>query len=87
MKMFQWIFKGYVKMIVPLAANGVLTIPPAIRRRFGITTRCHVHMHVDEQNRRIVLTPITHESIQGLRGRYKGKGLLKTLATEKENRG
>lgn len=73
-------------MIVRMAANGVLTIPSTVRRKLRMTARCHVHMDVDEQNRRIVLIPIAHISIQGLRGRYKGKGLLKTLKAEKENR-
>jgi len=66
-------------MIVHMTAKGQLPIPLAIRRKFGMMTRVPIHMDVDEYNRRIVLTPITHESIQELRGRYKGKGLLKTL--------
>jgi len=41
-------------------------------------------LDVDEGTQRITLTPITREYIQGLRGRYKGKGLLKALAAEKK---
>jgi bifunctional DNA-binding transcriptional regulator/antitoxin component of YhaV-PrlF toxin-antitoxin module len=73
-------------MIVQMSAKGLLTIPSAIRRKFGLTSRSRVNMDVDERNHIIVLTPITHMSIQGLRGRYKGKGLLKALKAEKENR-
>lgn len=46
--------------------------------------RTRVHVDVDDQARKIVLTPITHEYVQGLRGKYKGKGLLKALAAEKK---
>jgi bifunctional DNA-binding transcriptional regulator/antitoxin component of YhaV-PrlF toxin-antitoxin module len=73
-------------MIVRMAANGVLTIPSPIRRKLGMMARTRINMDVDERNHIIVLTPITHMSIQGLRGRYKGKGLLKALKAEKENR-
>jgi len=71
-------------MIVRMAAKGLLLIPPAIRRKFGMTARTRVHMDVDDQTRKIVLTPITREYVQGLRGKYKGKGLLKALAAEKK---
>jgi bifunctional DNA-binding transcriptional regulator/antitoxin component of YhaV-PrlF toxin-antitoxin module len=71
-------------MIVRMAAKGLLPIPPAIRRKFRMTARTRVHMDVDEQTRKIVLTPITCEYVQGLRGKYKGKGLLKALAAEKK---
>lgn len=72
-------------MTVRMAANGVLTIPSAIRRKLGMTARTRVHLDVVEQSRKIVLTPITHEYIQKLRGKYKGKGLLRALAQEKNN--
>jgi len=71
-------------MIVRMAAKGVLTIPSAIRRRLGITTHTRVHLDVDEQNRRIVLTPITREHIQGLQGKYRDKELLKALMADKK---
>ena len=32
----------------------------------------------------IILTPITRAYIHGLRGKYKGKGLLKALMAEKQ---
>ena len=70
-------------MIVRMASRGLLSIPSAIRRKFGMTARTRVHMDVDEQNCKIVVTPITREYIQGLRGKYKGKKLLKSLARAK----
>ena len=72
-------------MIVRMAAKGLLPIPPAIRRKFGMTARTRVHMDVDEQYCKIVLTPITREYIQGLRGKYRGKGLLKSLVAGKKH--
>jgi bifunctional DNA-binding transcriptional regulator/antitoxin component of YhaV-PrlF toxin-antitoxin module len=71
-------------MIVRMAAKGLLTIPSAIRRKLGMMARVRVHLDVDEQARRIVLTPITCEYILSYRGKYKGKGLLKSLSTEKK---
>ena len=76
--------KQRLTMIVRMAANGVLTIPSMVRHKLSMTTRCHVLMNVDEQNHRIVLTPITRENIQGLRGKYKGKGLLKALVAKRK---
>ena len=70
-------------MIVRMVAKGLLTIPSAICRKFRMTTRTHVRMDVDEQTHKIVLTPITREYILSLRGKYKGKGLLKALIAEK----
>ena len=39
---------------------------------------------VDEQAHRIILTPVTRDYIQNLRGKYKGKRLLTALAAEKK---
>jgi len=71
-------------MIVRMAANGLLSIPPAVLRKLGMTAPTRIHMVVDEQNCKIVLTPIAREHIQGLRGKYKGKGLLKALVADKK---
>ncbi len=71
-------------MIVHMTAKGLFSIPQAIRRKLGITARTRVCMNVDDQTRKIVLTPITREYVKVLRGKYKGKGLLKALAAEKK---
>ncbi len=70
-------------MIVRMSARGLFSIPLAIRRKLGMTARTRVHMDVDEQNCKIVLTPITQEYIRSQHGKYKGKGLLKSLVLEK----
>jgi hypothetical protein len=38
---------------------------------------------VDDVNKRLILTPVTREYIHSLRGKYKGKGLMKALMAEK----
>jgi AbrB family looped-hinge helix DNA binding protein len=65
-------------------ANGQIVIPASIRRKLGITKGTRVLIDVDEAAQKIVLTPITREYIHSLRGKYKGKDLLKALMAEKE---
>ena len=43
-----------------------------------------IRMDVDEDAQQTILTPITREYIHSLRGKYKGKGLLKALLAEKQ---
>lgn len=64
--------------------KGQIVIPSAIRRKFGIKESTRIQIDLDEENKRIILTPITREYIQGLRGKYKGRGLLKSLMAEKQ---
>ena len=71
-------------MVLRMSAKGLLSIPRAIRRRFGMTAHTRIRMDVDEQNCRIVLTPITREHIQAWQGRYRGMGLLKALVADKK---
>jgi len=63
--------------------KGQIVIPSKIRRKLGITESTRIQIDVDEENKKIVLTPITREYIHSVRGRLKGKGLLKALAAEK----
>ena len=72
-------------MIVRMAANGVFTIPSTIRRKFGMKEGARIHVELNKQGYKIILTPITREHIQCLRGKYKGKGLLKALTAEKRD--
>jgi AbrB family looped-hinge helix DNA binding protein len=65
-------------------AKGQITIPSSIRREFGIKAGTRIHIEVDEQRKRIILTPITRKYIHSLRGKYRGRGLLKALTAEKE---
>ena len=61
-----------------------IVIPAKIRRQFGIKEGTRVQVEVDEQGHRIILTPVTRDYIQNLRGKYKGKGLLTALTAEKK---
>ncbi|MBM3128477.1 MAG: hypothetical protein FJ009_07535 [Chloroflexi bacterium] len=64
-------------------ADGRITLLLSIRREFGIQAGTRIQVQVDEQGKRIILTPITRQHIHSLRGKYKGKGLLKALMAEK----
>ena len=71
-----------------MTVKGQIVIPSKIRRKFGIKEGTRVQVDVDEQGHRIILTPVTRDYIQNLRGKYKGKdrgkGLLVALAAEKK---
>lgn len=67
-----------------ITVKGQIVIPSKIRRKLGIKEGTRVQVDMDEQTRRIILTPITREYIQSGLGKYKGTGLLKALAAEKK---
>ena len=67
-----------------LTVKGQIVIPSKVRRRLGMKEGTRIQIDVDEQTHKIVLTPITPEYIQSMRGKYKGKGLLQALAVEKK---
>ena len=56
-----------------MTVKGQIVIPSKIRRRFGIKEGTRVQVEVDEQAHRIILTPVTRDYIQNLRGKYKGR--------------
>ncbi|MGD0752890.1 MAG: AbrB/MazE/SpoVT family DNA-binding domain-containing protein [Anaerolineales bacterium] len=64
-------------------SKGQVVIPSKIRRRLGIQEGTYIQIEVDEANKRLILTPVTREYIHSLRGKYKGKGLMKALMAEK----
>ena len=66
-----------------VTAKGQIVIPSKIRRIFGIKEGTRVRVDVDEQSHRIILTPVTRDYIQILRGKYKGRNLLTALAVGK----
>ncbi len=70
-------------MTTHVDSRGRIVIPASIRRKLAITQRTPIHMSADEQAHHIILTPITREYVNSLRGKYKGKGLLKALKAEK----
>lgn len=65
-------------------SKGQVVIPAKIRRKLGIKEGTHIQIDLDETNKRIILTPVTREYVDSLRGKYKGKGLMKALKAEKE---
>jgi len=64
--------------------KGQIVIPSSVRRKLGIKQGTRIQIEVDEKGQRIILKPITREYVHSLRGKYKGKGLLKALAAEKK---
>jgi AbrB family looped-hinge helix DNA binding protein len=67
-----------------ITSKGEVFIPSEICRQLGIKENTHLQIEVDETNRKIILTPITREFIHSLRGKYRGRGLMRALETEKE---
>lgn len=59
--------------------KGQVVIPSKIRKQLGIREGTRLQVSVDLEKHQIILTPITREYVQSLRGRYKGKGLVKIL--------
>ena len=64
-------------------SKGQVVIPAKLRRRLGIQAGTYIEIEVDEANNRLILTPVTRAYIHSLRGKYKGKGLMKALIAEK----
>jgi AbrB family looped-hinge helix DNA binding protein len=65
-------------------AKGQIVIPVSLRRKFGIKEGTRIQIEADEKTQSIILRPITRDYIYRLRGKYKGKGLLKALMAEKK---
>lgn len=65
-------------------SKGQVVIPSKIRKQLGIKEGTYIQIDVDGLNKRIILTPITREYVHSLRGKYKGKGLMKALMAEKK---
>ena len=71
-------------MMTTSTIKGQIVIPSSLRRKFGIKEGTRIQIDTDEKTCHIILTPITREYIFSLRGKYKGKGLLKVLMDEKQ---
>ncbi len=64
-------------------SKGQVVIPSKLRRRLGIREGTYIQIDVDDINKKLILTPVTREYVHSLRGKYKGKGLMKALMAEK----
>jgi AbrB family looped-hinge helix DNA binding protein len=73
-----------IEMETYATVKGQIVIPSSVRRKLGIREGTRIEIDVDDKTQRIILTPITREYINNLRGKYKGKGLLKALMAEKK---
>ena len=67
-----------------VTSKGQVVIPSTIRRKLGVKEGTYLQVEVDDKTKKIILTPITREYIHSLRGKYKGRGLMKALMTEKQ---
>ena len=65
-------------------SRGQITIPSRIRKQLGVKDGTYLQIDVDAVTRQIILTPVTREYVRSLRGKYKGKGLMKALMGDKK---
>jgi AbrB family looped-hinge helix DNA binding protein len=65
-------------------SKGQVVIPSKIRKQLGIKDGTYLQIDVDAVTKQIILTPVTREYIHSLRGKYKGKGLMKALMADKK---
>lgn len=65
-------------------SKGQVVIPSKIRKQLGIKDGTYLQIEVDVMTKQIILTPVTREYVRSLRGKYKGRGLMKALMAEKK---
>ena len=70
-------------MVTTATTKGRIVIPSSVRRKFEIKEGTRIQIEVDGKQRRIILRPITREYIHSLRGKFKGRGLMKELKEQK----
>lgn len=65
-------------------SKGQIIIPSKIRKQLGIKDGTYLQIEVNNVTQQIILTSVTREYVRSLRGKYKGKGLMKALMAEKK---
>ena len=65
-------------------SQGQIVIPYQVRKQLGIKDGTYFQIEVDTATRQIILIPITREYTHSLRGKYKGRRLMKALMAEKK---
>jgi AbrB family looped-hinge helix DNA binding protein len=64
--------------------KGQIVIPSKVRSRLGIKEGTRIQIEINEKDQSITLKPITRQYVHSIRGKLKGKGLLKALMAEKK---
>ena len=64
--------------------KGQIVIPSKVRSRLGIREGTRIQIEVNDNDQSITLKPITRQYVHSIRGKHKGKGLLKALMAEKK---
>ncbi|GMV34895.1 AbrB/MazE/SpoVT family DNA-binding domain-containing protein [Chloroflexi bacterium CFX5] len=65
-------------------SKGQVVIPSKVRQQLGIKDGTYLQIDVNLATKQIILTPVTREYIRSMRGKYKGRGLMKVLMAEKK---
>lgn len=65
-------------------SKGQIVIPSAIRQKFGIKEGTRIQITVNDKAHEIILKPITREYVHSIRGKFRGKGLLKALMADRK---
>lgn len=63
--------------------KGQIVIPAALRRQLNIKGGTRIKIELDEENQRLILTPITPEFVNSLYGKYKGLHLMERLMEDR----
>ena len=58
-------------------AKGEIVIPSSIRRKLSIKEGTRIQIELNEEAKEIILKPITRDYVHSLRGKFRGKGLMK----------
>lgn len=65
-------------------SKGQIVIPSSIRRKFGIKEGTRIQITINDKAHEIILKPITREYVHSIRGKFRGKGLLKALMADRK---
>jgi len=65
-------------------SKGQIVIPSSIRQKFGIKEGTRIQITVNDKAHEIILKPITREYVHSIRGKLRGKGLLKALMADRK---
>jgi AbrB family looped-hinge helix DNA binding protein len=65
-------------------SKGQVVIPSGIRKQLGIKEGTYIQVDINAVTGQIILTPVTREYVRSLRGKYKGRGLMKAWMADKK---